>query len=434
MYRTLLKLLIFEVVEKVARMEGLLHDLEQGADTAPSAFVHSLRGKLKHIKESILAEKAFLSLLFAEKTAKEKEFAEKLALVLEGPYQQLCDLSKLLAYYTPGTVIPETHLFLKDVMPKDFDSSEARQVVLFHPEGEAVSPNTYALENVLLEPLSLLHKHNPLGWVGLAQGYLNQLYETTSTLESLRVQMRGPQSKEAVLRPLITHAMALRLMGPAYYYYSVIEALLRQDRDFLVSLEPALFIGLNHFNFTDKSLVILHEAIEKFVETTAPEPSEEGNPVSVLTFEEDQVGAVLRAVEKVIPDKHAFTEKHFQRSLQLQERLGRDVLLSSMTMYTPEDVYESLTSQQNEPRLSGEPFPIYDMLGMVTETPNTPREIINAGWVHKMERGPVWLYNTLNSTKLEGFERLTELVSSQDHLLIKSIETSEVHRVLLCGL
>jgi hypothetical protein len=105
-----------------------------------------------------------------------------------------------------------------------------------------------------------------------------------------------------------------------------------------------------------------------------------------------------------------------------------------MNLYPVAEVHSTLSARQAETRGPGDKFPIYELLGMVSETPNTPREIVNAGWIHKLDRGPVWLYNTLNSTGLEGFERLSELVSRQDHLLIKSIETSEVHRVLLCGL
>jgi hypothetical protein len=58
---------------------------------------------------------------------------------------------------------------------------------------------------------------------------------------------------------------------------------------------------------------------------------------------------------------------------------------------------------------------------------------VNAGWLHKVERGPVWLYATLNEPRSEGYQQILELLDYQDHLLRKSIETSEVHRVLLCS-
>jgi hypothetical protein len=69
----------------------------------------------------------------------------------------------------------------------------------------------------------------------------------------------------------------------------------------------------------------------------------------------------------------------------------------------------------------------------MTEYPHSPREVVNAGWLHKVERGPVWLYSILNEDREEGFEKVLELLNYQDHLLRKSIEVSEVHRVLLCS-
>lgn len=427
MYRTLLKLLIFEMVEKIARFESLVDTLGQSSDTVSSALIASLKNRLNQLKSDILSEKVFLGLLFSEKAGKEKEFGEKLNQVFFAPYQELCRLSRLLNTTCQGTVIAETYLFLQDVLADDFSQERAKQVVLFHPEGETPCFDECRLEQVILEPISLLHRNNPLGWVGLVNGFVNNLYDNCSTLESLRLQLNGPLSLEKNLRPLVTHGLALRLMGPAYYYYAVIEALLRSDDFFLSHLEPSLFYGLNHLNFTDKSLVIMHEATEKYMASRIPESTE-------TAWTQDQVGEVLRTIEKVIPDRVAFSEKNFQRSLQLQERLGQEILLSGYNLYPAEEVCDTLVAKQNAPRMSGESFPIYEMLGMVTETPNTPREIINAGWVHKMERGPVWLYNTVNSSGLEGFDRLMELVGRQDHLLIKSIETSEVHRVLLCGL
>jgi hypothetical protein len=80
-----------------------------------------------------------------------------------------------------------------------------------------------------------------------------------------------------------------------------------------------------------------------------------------------------------------------------------------------------------------EDFSIYEPLGMMTEVPHNPREIINAGWLHKMERAPVWLYSALNEEDGGGFTRVLDVINYQDHLLRKSIEVSEVHRVLLCN-
>lgn len=438
MYRTLLKLLIYEMVEKIARFENLLDELGPG-EGVPSALVNSLKLKLNELKHQILAEKPFLLLLFSDKTSKEKDFSAKLEQVVYAPYRELCHLSQLLSNCLQGNVLPETYLLLQDTLSEPFHADRSRQVILMVPEGEThakVAQARYGLADVkghslLLEPLSYLSRHNPLGWVGLTRAFANQLYDQSSALESLRIQMKGPLAQEETFRALVVHCLSLRLLGPSYYYYSVTEALLTQDRVFLGLMEDALFYGLNHFNFINKSLVILHEATEKAPELFTEGSDEDSQPLE--HFAKERVAEILRTVEKVIPNKCAFSDKNFHRSLQLQDRLGQEILLSSTKLYPPEEVHEGLTSRLAAPRMSGEKFPIYDYLTMVTETPNTPREIVNAGWVHKLDRAPVWLYNTINSSGLEGFDRLLDLVRRQDHLLVKSIETSEVHRVLLCG-
>jgi hypothetical protein len=269
-----------------------------------------------------------------------------------------------------------------------------------------------------------------LGWVQLVQGFAHHLYETANSLETLKLQMKGPLGKVKYLKPIVCQSIALRMMGPAYYYYSVVEALLKQDTFFLNVLEPSLFYGLNHLNFTDKRIVILHEATEKYRDLLATEDS---SPSDEKALDKDKLGDVLRMVEKVIPDKIAFSEKNFQRAIHLQDRLGQGILLSSDQLYSMEEVHENVNAALEGPKEGRSGYAeIYKSLNLIAESPNTPREIVNAGWIHKLERGPVWLYNTLTGTNFEGFEKLAELIGYQDHLLLKSIETSEVHRVLLC--
>jgi hypothetical protein len=219
---------------------------------------------------------------------------------------------------------------------------------------------------------------------------------------------------------LLQHAIHLRLLGPAYYFFALSEAFFAQDDDFLQFTEPALFFGLNHQNFTHKSLVILHEACER---------SKPDLKTALLPLPEETLAAVYRAVEKAIPTKFAFQDRHMERALPLQERIGRGVLLSSSPLYPVGEVAEKLNKTRGR-----EDFSIYDPLSMMTEHPHSPREIVNAGWLHKVERGPVWLYSALNEEQGQGFDRVLELLDYQDGLLRKSIEVSEVHRVLLCSL
>jgi hypothetical protein len=441
MYKTLLKLLIYEMVEKIVRFEQLVEELGKSEDHSFSPhLVSNLQIQVDALKRKVLSEKALLTTLFSEKSPKEKDFWSCIESVIYEPYQTLCQLSELLHLCFSRQVLPEAYLYLQDTLSDKFSVDRAQQLLLLVPETnhwKSLNSHQYQLEGLHLEPLSLLHKYNPLGWVSGTKGVVNSLYENSTALESLRIHLKGDLSKDSILRPLSSHLIALRLHGPAYYFYAVIEALLNRDLVFLNFFEEALFYGLNHLNLTDKSILILHEATEKSRQYFTEHVTEHQKPPSStplnLSLEEDRVGEILRTVEKLISDKYAFTQKHLNRSVNSQDRLGQEIILSSTPVYHFQEVHTSLKNQLMMPLSGNEKFPIYDFLTQVTETPNTPREIVNAGWLHKMDRSPVWLYNTLNSQGLEGFERLSELVARQDHLLIKSIETSEVHRVLLCG-
>jgi len=164
--------------------------------------------------------------------------------------------------------------------------------------------------------------------------------------------------------------------------------------------------------------VILHEAAERGKAATEKMPS---------TLSGEAMAGLFRTAEKLIPEHFAFQGKHFERAIQLQERLEQGILASSTPLYPVAEVSDTLTEQRDSAD-----FSIYGTLSMMTEYPHTPREIVNAGWLHKIERGPVWLYSVLNEDRDAGFPHATTQIDYQDHLLRKSIEISEVHRVLLC--
>jgi hypothetical protein len=316
------------------------------------------------------------------------------------------------------------HLFLKDVLPAELTKNAGEQSVFLAPEGEARQPVHSLFPQVFIDPLSILQKNNPLGWAGLTQGYSQYLFENTSSLETIKLDLlQAPGVTEALIESMLCHALNLRLMGPAYYFHALAEALFAKDEAFLHFTEPALFYGLNHQNVTHKSLVILHEACER-----SKPPLDQDGEKTLLPLPKETLATVFRTIEKLIPEKYTFQEKHLERAIQLQERLSQGTLLSSTALYPVEEVSENFIHTRDE-----EGFSIYGPLAMMTEYPHSPREVVNAGWLHKVERGPVWLYSILNEDREEGFEKVLELLNYQDHLLRKSIEVSEVHRVLLCS-
>lgn len=414
MQKTFFKFVTFDLVERVARFRLLLEECGESLHESSPVLYERLKEEAAGLEASVLAHKPALNKLFSDNVAG-KQATPLPEAMLDEIHPRLCELSRLLLPLRKLDVEAETYLFLKDVLPHEWLKEGGEQTVFL--QGEGAEPSTEGvLSGVLIDALSVLQKNNPLAWVGLADSFARQLVSGASVVESLKLDAKKVAG--VPVETLLVHGVNLRLMGPAYYFHALTEAVFRRDERFFQVVEPALFYGLNHLNFTHKSLVIVHEACERsgLKPEGAVEPAEE------------TLAAVFRAVEKLVPSKYAFQEKHLERAIHLQERLNQGTLLSSTPLYPVEEVVEKLNAQRQAGELS-----IYDLLSQMTEYPHTPREIVNAGWLHKVERGPVWLYATLNEENQDGFERLLELVNYQDHLLRKSIETSEVHRVLLCN-
>lgn len=434
MYKTLLKYLLFEVMEKWVRLGRLLHEEALASETTPASFFESLKEEVIKAQKSLLTEKAAILNLYSDKPATAKELST-LAAHIYASYQELSDLTQGVLPYLNGHPISETNIFLKEVYTQLGDKAfKSLPAVHFHPETQLPEAFLNRIPKVQTESISLLQQHNPLGWVCLTQQLSKSLFSSHTAFQDLRAKLKGALSQVEFYEPLACHVISLRLLGPAYYYAAVTEALLKQDYLFLKVLEPGLFQAVHHFNFSDKSLVFLHEATEKSHEFFANSPS----ATSLLEKDgADSLGQLFRTIEKLLPEKTAFSDKQFTKSQQLQQRLAEETLLSGANLYHEEVIREALEAKLTPKAIEEGTVPIYELLSMVTETPNSPREILNAGWLHKLERAPIWLYNTLNLSNLnlnseeEGIAKLKDLITRQDHLLIKSIETSEVHRVLL---
>lgn len=431
MQKTFLKFMVLELVERVARFRILLGECDETLHAGAPGLNHSLQQEAAKLEEQLLSQKATLNKLFSENaspTARQAGFG--LDPTLDSIYKRLQELSQVLAQLKPVDIEPETRLFLKEALPAELIKDAGEQSLFFAAEGAQAIFQNNLLPNVLLDPLSILQKNNPLGWMGLTRSFSKHLLENASSLEALKMDLLKSEKKrhhtsvtEDLIETLLQHALNLRLLGPAYYFHALAEAVFNRDEAFLHFVEPALFFGLNHQNFSHKSLVILHEACER------SKPAQEKNEAeTLLPLPEEILANVFRAVEKLIPAKYAFQEKQMERAIQLQDRVSQGVLLSSTPMYPVEEVNETLQKTRDN-----DDFSIYAPLSMMTEYPHSPREIVNAGWLHKIERGPVWLYSILNEDRHEGFEKVMELLNYQDHLLRKSIEVSEIHRVLLCN-
>ncbi|MGE0201698.1 MAG: hypothetical protein AB7P76_12110 [Candidatus Melainabacteria bacterium] len=420
MQKSLLKWLTFAVAARLARLETLLKELADSPEAVSGALQTELAENLVGIRSGLLDNPALAAHLFFQDTAETANGAvapdNQGLLDNDALYQdilkasrQVETLEELLTSLTHARPVPEVHLLLQEWLPEDVLGGDALWTLLV---GSASQQTVFL--NRPAAPIGvvpLLHKNDPLGWLGLLPVLLNGDGDTVTA-----------------------HLKSLRLLGPAYYFSVVIQGLLSANRTEVLAIEPLLFQGLQYFNLNHKSVILLHEAFER----SRPAIRKAQSQVAAEEPVDMKPLSAFKAVEALIPDRLAMSEKALARAQALLNKLAEDTLISSSALYAGSDVAVAIEERLRPEAATEDRTAIYSVLGMLTEQPHTGREIVNAGWLNTMEHAADWLADALSGDTDMGGEagslsRLRQRLSYQDHLLRKSIETAEVHRVLLCA-
>lgn len=442
MQRTLLQLFAFTLLEKTCRFERILDERGHDKEQLPPSLITDLRAHMQRIQQAVLETPDLFDTLFDPETKSTIALQQFLTDVFYPQYHALCDATRWLNQWGLNRQ-PEMGMFLKDaVSPEELAAFGYRAIELCNQPSvfshHQTSSNPY--KNAMIEKLSVLDILNPLGWPNLSYQYGLQVAKSEQA-KDLRQWSRihsalnsSPQEK-SLQYELLAHAIGLRLHGPAYYFNTVIQGLLTQNTLTLSHIEPLLFHGLGHNGGLDKQALLIHEGLHNHKAVLADMWANAAlnnnleKQASPPELDADTLSAFFNMAEKLIPERDAFTERHVERVLALQEPLHEHTLISAKAVYPHQAAY----TQWNE---SGDETSVYTHLNLVTHVPNSPRDIVNAGWMYHLERMPIWLYDAMASESdktdtLKGIDSLRHRLARQDFLLTKSIETSEVHRVLL---
>lgn len=439
MEKTYLRFVCVEVMERLARCDALLSSLllrTSKENYHRQGIIQGLQERLSLLENKLLGERELLLGLLTDSVNQPSQDRQALFRLFGITYQALTQLTKVIVHLDDCKPQPEVHLFLKDALPEALHPKELLTSIAVGAEGNddkvqlAKTFQALQMPHVQFSNLSVLQQENPLAWVGLSEPVFNRLAHDVltatrveKTLSTLLQRVKKETAKvldEETLLTVLAHSIGLRVFGPAYYFHTISQALLSADIKLLVSAENALFYGLNHFNVAHNQTVILHESVERLMKDSGEKVS--GLPETVMAD-------WFKLVERIVPERFAFASKHLDRSIHLKERLAEGVLLSSAPVFPTAEIAQAIDKAVLDEVESDIDFPIYQLLSMTTEYPHTSREIVNAGWLHKVERGAIWVFAALQEQAV--YQKLSALFSAQDHLLAKSIETAELHRVLL---
>ena len=299
---------------------------------------------------------------------------------------------------------PKVELFhlLNSLVPLSFLANKESRVVVMDSPTAAID---WPLASVLVERLPSVFQSLPTQWVVATRSYLHtwaeQLYPD--------LQASNP---------------------------SLSSELVRRDFTTLVKIEPILFEALNFFGTATTQAVRLHgvtDALCEALKLTRKQQEES----EVL-----KIPALLQVLEKHVLSEDSFTEKHVGYALRLLERLKAGLPVCALQHHDLNEVWDKLdalglTDESTETpdynALHGQNA-IYQLMAQVSESPVGVREMLLAAWMHRLEDScDVLAYFTeLDEADLwQAWERFCHSEEAMQQRFIKSIETADVHQVLL---
>jgi hypothetical protein len=473
------KLFCVEILEKISRMQRFLlsepdDSRRQGAEVI-GIFRRALDGILDNLTPYIvrLSKATALSIL------------EKVAIIrrLSDIFNSIDELHAQLQFIYGTWVKPETHIFINNIL--EFVPKKRRpgkvNVVLSNTysfeESDLSSYFEYVLSTTNIPVdfqsesptvfLPKIERDNSLNWAILAHecGHVNY--------EDIRVILQQPgiipaqadTNAENVIRrwaeEIYCDLLATKILGPAYLASFAMFALLvagAGGSEFISKTHPAdiVRVCIIYEVLQKKNLkVVMNKSIydcddmASFFYTVLEERTKLDRKYAIkwqpfdncptcggkiqqpqLQLEwQDFVDAICEQVDSVVPLDHQLKSGDFNRITKLSERLSKGILIGSYRDSSSEDLIKKypLNERSNVQKLS-------NAKKAVQESRTLSWEIINAGWLHKIEHVYPEAFNLFFSSSTDSLiEKIREWgqqLESIDRLLLKSMESSEIQRLM----
>lgn len=403
-------------------------------------------------------------------------------------FSELAAMLDTARYLPKPKLAPQTYVFLRELFGPLFDE---RVVILVasdasmessleagYPEqtGSLESTRAYYLVRERVLPLSHMDFNNPLMWASLAHKYGHYLFsrerlqehvyqEVSSFYHEMGGGMRlnagttsGKQSPTGKVRDfggtsvrpgtlarwtaeLFADIIALEILGPGYYN-ALASIFVMQPGKLSAgsSLAPELRLELLYKRLDERKLC--DETVEEYrdlVEAVVKLPAEVSATVYSFDFDsragenEMRRKNILMWLDSLLPlvdeeinrlQLKRFTRESMSTVCRMTKRLQKGIPVGSRrrtgeTGFSVSEVRDSLEKGGID---------IYKALKLVEEVPNTVPEIIYAGWKNwsaVLKEFDKLLVDAEDGTVFTGIKNTVDFY---DDLLLKSIQSSAVHR------
>ncbi|MFH0703325.1 MAG: hypothetical protein V2B14_07325 [bacterium] len=438
-------------MEKIARLETFYEEKILTENNTNVELLKPCKISLNKIKAEILSNRQILLDCYENKLLS-KDKVDKALLSLGKCVSGFLKLHSLLIHLSSNSVIPETFIFLEETLKKQEKLSDINlKIVLLTQDfltrnaHKDFSSLPFLSEHEKMPTamyLPILENTNPLYWVLLVKNVflnLDKLKVDSKTIISNLIEDKFNEEQQKIVKKLvgglISDLFTIRLFGPAYFYLMIEMGILRSiaesDKRYLPTLairEELIYNELIKLNLADK-VENTHRWFNDLAGLSNQLHANLGFQIDLpdlKVFLSNLVDKLNEEVNKILDESVVFKTNDFQKSLVAYERLKDDILISSSYMF---ELNEIKTSYEKACNQTNGALNIYDYLNKLKEIPNTPQQIVNAGWIYKE--------NTIDKAFLEflsgnvEFDFIGSYVKKLDDILIKSIETSRIHCVLL---
>lgn len=442
------------LIEKIARLELLYEEKILADKKINIEFLRSCQKILGRIKVEILNNKEIL-LDSYKKEALSQDKIEKAFLSLEKCVAGFLELHSLLSYLPSNNIIPEVQIFLTETLGIQRNlPGIASRVILLTPD--FLTRNIHKNFSDLLfasesenDPIALylpvMDNTDPLYWSILIKKVFSNIHKLKSDLNKIidnliRDENSISWEQKAVLEKiayeLISDLFSIKLLGPAYYYLmlelGVFRSIAEAEHRYMPTLatrEKILYQQLKKLNLANEienthnwftNLSELSSKLKDILGFNVDLPDSEN-------FLENLVSNLLQEVNRILDESDLFLQNDFHRSLTATERLLDGIMISSSYIYNLDEIEKNYKKSYDESS-----FNIYEYLNKLKEIPNTPQQIINAGWIYKEKTIDKVFQELLTSNNSHAnFGLIGNYMRELDNILIKSIETLTIHKILL---
>jgi hypothetical protein len=461
------KLLCIEILEKISRMQRFLlsepdASHRQGTEVI-GIFLKALDGILDNLSPVVerLSEKSALG-----------EW-EKVATIrrLSDIFNSVDELHAQLQFIYGTWVRPETHVFIKNILEFIPDNRRPGKVNVIlsnrysFEESDLSSYFEYVLSttNVPVDfqsesPtvfLPKIERDNPLNWTILAhecghidsEGINNILQQPgiiPSQADSITKNVLHRWAEE-----IYCDLLATQILGPAYLAsfaifalvvaggseiatethpadivrICIIQEVLQKNNLIVAMTEPILDcadVATFFYNILEERTKLDRKYIHHIPQQPQP-------PLILQEF----VDSICEQVDQVISLNQQLTLRDFNRIKGLSERLSKGIIIGSYPNHKHPETIEKIKKILAKDLV---PNSLDNAKKAVQESRTLLWEIINAGWLHKIQSlypQASTLFFTPSVTPLK--EKITmwgEEIESVDRLLLKSIEASEIQKLM----